>query len=308
MAGSFPTRHENVRENGGRTALGTALQPSISETDSDVDDSDLDNMSLLQKSVGSHGRRWRSALTSHDQATVFSQSETVRETVPHKDRVKRQVRSSETNVTELIGALLSPDERGADEALSEAFERSAGFTSLISETFTVAARRMNDLWLDDQCDFNDVTLAVLRMQRFIRQRDCYPAPSLTAPAILLSSLNGEQHGLGLTIVEAVFREAGWAVETWVAASVEALTERLAQNSFACVGLSYARAPEEAELAGLVASLKANTLDENLSVIVGGAAVLAKPDIFVRAGVDLLVDDAASAPRRALDLIQKSLDR
>jgi methanogenic corrinoid protein MtbC1 len=113
----------------------------------------------------------------------------------------------------------------------------------------------------------------------------YPA-LMTAPArsrerVLLASVEGEEHVVGLRMVAAVLEGAGFEVH-FVGANVPmtALTTALGRHRPRVVGLSNTLALDEGRLAAALEALRA--ADPDVAVMVGGAGCTR-------------VDDAAGSP-------------
>jgi methanogenic corrinoid protein MtbC1 len=98
-------------------------------------------------------------------------------------------------------------------------------------------------WEDDTCSFGDVTLAMIRLQRVLRElTPAFHAEIAPRPEVrraLLVPAPGEQHGMGLRIVAEFLRRAGWQVVCGTPESRQALLDLVRQDWFAMVGLSTA---------------------------------------------------------------------
>lgn len=198
-----------------------------------------------------------------------------------------------------------------------------------------AAHLLGAWWAGDTCNFAEVTLAVGRLHRLVRQlgrhRKVAALPPASSRRVLLMPAPGEQHTLGLAMVEMAFESAGWDVQhggelhpgrvalTLAASSglgaprpapaaLDPCTLRvLRRERFDAVGLSLG---SERLLDGLrrcIADIRRASLNRQVLVMVGGAFFLEHPAALREVGADVLARDAATAPSRALRMLQRRAD-
>ena len=165
-----------------------------------------------------------------------------------------------------------------------------------------AARHLGDLWLADRMSFLDVTRGSAVLQGLVRRH----APAFEAQtggrsngrSILLAPVPGEQHVLGLSMLAAFFRRAGWHVVFEPCIDGRGLLDLAGAQRFHAVGLSAAGAKFARRLPDLAGQLRAVSRVADLRVLAGGAAVLDGSASAADLGVDAIAHDAVEALRLA----------
>ncbi|MEM9696442.1 MAG: hypothetical protein AAGA56_28115 [Myxococcota bacterium] len=122
------------------------------------------------------------------------------------------------------------------DALLERYLDRCGRAWCVSHLVPALAEGLGRCWEGDRCSFIEVTDAAMKIQRWVTcavegQRG--PAQ----PVVLLATLPGEQHDLGLTIVEYQLASVGWLVERYSGCRSDLLAERAAEPDVAAVGFS-----------------------------------------------------------------------
>ncbi|MGF1553818.1 MAG: B12-binding domain-containing protein [Paracoccaceae bacterium] len=158
------------------------------------------------------------------------------------------------------------------------------------------ARGLGRGWEEDTCDFVAVTFATaLLAELMTRLREIDPPRFGRAlgerPSVLLGPVPGEQHGLGVAIVADAFERAGWEVHRTEAPTASGLLAQLAAQSHDALGLSCAADRNLDGLGELIAALRRVSRNPGLGVIVGGPALLRRPEAGTRSGADAVAIDA-----------------
>lgn len=206
-----------------------------------------------------------------------------------------------------LQALLEPEFDASLEHLARLVRSGASVPKLLLELLAPTARRLGDMWSDDRCSFADVTLALARLQQLVRELGSVMPLRATArpgdaPRVMLAPLPGEQHVLGLVMLEETFRAAGWIVWLETGANQRALVQLVSRAGFDVIGLTAAsegfldRAPQ------LIAALRKASRNQNVRVMLGGAAFQADARLPLRLGADATAADAQSALSRAEELV------
>jgi len=208
-----------------------------------------------------------------------------------------------------IERLVGMAARGDSAALSQVIQqkRQSGQTSeqLCLTLLTLIARRLGEWWDDDRCTFVEVTLGMIALHEQLR----ILAPGF-APAhligggrsALMMSAIGSQHSLGIAMVSEFFRAGGWAVVDDPIDSTAALIECVSTQWFGLVAISLGSTDSLAGLATDIAAIRAHSRNREIAIMLGGPALLARPDIATAAGADATAPDAAEALRRAESLV------
>jgi methanogenic corrinoid protein MtbC1 len=181
----------------------------------------------------------------------------------------------------------------------------AVFLDLLGPT----AARLGTFWEDDICSFGDVTLGMLQLHRMLN--DLIPAfhaeiaPRPETRRALLVPAPGEQHGLGLKIVAAFMRRAGWSVWCGAPESRQALVDMVRHDWFALVGLSTACETHLDSLKTAIRLIRRASRNPAVGIMVGGPVFIDHPDLAAAVGADATAVDGRHAAQQAetvLDLM------
>jgi MerR family transcriptional regulator, light-induced transcriptional regulator len=111
-----------------------------------------------------------------------------------------------------VGALLEPGDPHAVEALLLSERARTGAWHQVAETAGQALHALGSLWSAGAVTILEEHLASERLARALaRVGEAIPVAP-TAPRALLMCAEGDDHALGLALVELVLREAGWATD------------------------------------------------------------------------------------------------
>jgi methanogenic corrinoid protein MtbC1 len=203
--------------------------------------------------------------------------------------------------------LLRGDIDAARDAVSAMRREGMSLSSVFVELFTPSARYLGELWVEDICDFTDVTLALSHMQQMLRE--LAPEFSQRAPRVanmprraLLLSAPGDDHGFGIQIVREFFRRAGWEV-TGDPSSYDALLRCTRLERFNVVGLSVTNDASPDGLAAIIGAIRKGAANPDVKVVVGGRFFLEHPEFVKQVGADATAPDG----RRAVPRISSLLD-
>ena len=160
------------------------------------------------------------------------------------------------------------------------------------------------LWEQDLCTFVDVTLGVGRLQTLVSGlRTEQPEVLDLRRSVLLTGAPGEQHTLGLAIVEHFMRDAGWEVTSRPASTAGELRALLKREWFAVIGLALSNELQIEALAEVIRAVRQWSCNDQIGVIVGGPIFLLRPELTAYVGADA---SAVDGPTAVL-LAQKLLD-
>ena len=186
-------------------------------------------------------------------------------------------------------------------------DRGVPIASVYLDLLAPAARTLGDFWDNDICDFVDVTMGMWRLQQVIHELgNRAPCPSARTRAdrrVLFTVPPGDQHSLGLVMIEDFFRRAGW--RTWSAAdaALPELCAVVARQWFELIGVTVSTGEHLDHLPGLVSDLRAASQNPAVGIMVGGRVFTAHPELALKVGADGTAADAA----RALLLAERLVD-
>ncbi|MCP2671218.1 cobalamin B12-binding domain-containing protein [Maricaulaceae bacterium EIL42A08] len=180
---------------------------------------------------------------------------------------------------------------------------------LLLRLLAPAARRLGKLWEEDDMEFTDVTIGLMKLHRVV-QRINEDAPldraaSGSAPRVLLAPALGEQHLLGVLMVGEFFSRAGWNVRCEPHKTAKHLISCVSEAHFDVVGLSASTQNAVDSLSGEIRDLRAASLNPDVFVLVGGPPFNDDVTLARRIGADATAFDGLRAVVTAEKLIHSS---
>jgi len=133
--------------------------------------------------------------------------------------------------------VLNGDSAGALAYLSDLRTRGASWQRLCGEVLGPAARRLGTLWQEDLGEFEQVSLALWRLQQLAGTALVHAGRDSASPRALLLPAPGEEHTVGLGVLAESLRRARWAVWGAAAGSIESVCAEVASGRFDVVALS-----------------------------------------------------------------------
>ncbi len=179
---------------------------------------------------------------------------------------------------------------------------------LFLNLFTQTARRLGVMWQEDDCNFANITIGMVRlsnvMQLVSHAFEAEATPVRSGPCALLVQAPGEQHGFGIAMVASFFRRAGWNVQSDPILDANALVSCVEQDWFSLVGLSVACINRLDKLADLIRDIRAASRNRAIGVMVGGSAFIEHPHRAEMVGADCTATDARLAVAQANALVSR----
>lgn len=212
----------------------------------------------------------------------------------------RQTEASHTTAQDVEALAEMALETDAGEvADSLAARRSAGapLESIYLDLVAPAARLLGAWWDDDRCSFTDVTLGLCRLQQAVRELGegrIWRGGGDKAPRALFAPAPGEQHVLGLTMIEELFRKAGWRTDCAPVSSPDEVVRRVGSAWCDLVGFTLSTADRADALRALATRIRAASLNADIRIIAGGGGVAGLDDPAARLGVDAVAQDGRCA--------------
>jgi MerR family transcriptional regulator, light-induced transcriptional regulator len=181
--------------------------------------------------------------------------------------------------------------------------------ALFLDLLAPAAARLGRWWEEDAVSFCDVTLALARLQECVRtlaaRRRIPQGPGQGAPTILLAPAPGEQHMLGLAILEEMFAESGWRTHVEPTSTFSLLNDWAADTWIDVLGLSVACYVRLDALSPLLRSVRRSSLNPQMRIMLGGHAVNARPQVALQLGADAIAACGRSAMQEAARLVEET---
>lgn len=212
-------------------------------------------------------------------------------------------------------ALLDRSPDAAAALLAAHCERGVPLETLYLGLFAATARLLGEWWESDQCNFSQVTLCLSRLQSFLHGL----SPSFHAQSgstqmhrsgerrIFMTTLPGQQHTFGLSILSEFFRRDGWVVLSIPAPEPGLTQASLSTHWFDVLALSGSADSEIEDLGKTIKAARRTSQNPRLSIIVGGPLFLRQPDLAAALGADGVSNDANEALALARSLFQAQRD-
>ncbi len=169
-----------------------------------------------------------------------------------------------------------------------------------------AANHLGYLWIEDLCDFTDVTIALGRLQHLLQELSPAFGTEVEFPAnarrALLVPAPGEQHTFGLSMVAEFFMHAGWEVAGSQGAYRDEAVDMVRREWFDVIGFSVGSEARLDWLTSCIASVRQMSRNKDIGVLVGGPVFALNPEYVALVGADATSSDGKQAPLAAESLI------
>jgi methanogenic corrinoid protein MtbC1 len=199
-------------------------------------------------------------------------------------------------------------DREADTHAAIAAKRRAGMSveALYLDLFSPCARVLGDMWLDDECDFSTVTVALGRLQRLLRELSPTFGTEVEYPTngrrALFAQPPEEQHSFGLSMVAEFFRREGWDVVGVVGGASDDPALCVSKEWADVVGFSIGSEARLDWLRKRIQAVRQASRNPDVVIMVGGPIFSLNPGWVAEVGADSTAQDARDAPRVAARLL------
>lgn len=209
-------------------------------------------------------------------------------------------RRYDTALANFCAQVIKPATRAS--ALRELMRREipADQPEIVSVLFIeAAARLLGRKWVDDDCNFVDVTIGTTRIQEIIRllSFEFRNKPSHRwTPFVVITTPLGEQHTLAQHILGLLLDSMGWSSQILDGKDAQGsgLRSALKRADIICIGWGNQRLKKEFK--DLITTARAVTPGLRTPIVVGGVAALDSVDFLVSLGIDCVCDSVYSASR------------
>jgi methanogenic corrinoid protein MtbC1 len=173
-----------------------------------------------------------------------------------------------------------------------------GRDEAVLDLLAATARRLGQLWVEDEVDFATVTIGVCRLQTVLhRLSDAHAQlnpPQAGFGSVLLASCPGDQHDFGVLLVAEFMRRAGIEVSLKPSALPADIVRAVAMDSFQIAGLSLSREAMIPQLESLIVSIRQKSRNPGIKIMVGGRVFLDQPELAKAVGADFRAVDGRDA--------------
>ena len=216
---------------------------------------------------------------------------------------------SRNEVVAFTQALLSQDVTTATAIVDEFRHIGTSMEAIYLDLLAASARYLGELWESDERTFTEVTLCSWRIQSMLY--DLSPSfqsnaksqiPNSLERRILIATLPGYQHTLGVSMLSEFFRRESWVVLAIPSPQTNEIQDSLSSNWFDVLALSASTDGEIAALAQTIKAARKTSRNPKLAIMIGGPLLQRQPELAQLLGADGVADDANSAITLATKLV------
>jgi methanogenic corrinoid protein MtbC1 len=217
---------------------------------------------------------------------------------------------TEPDVDSFVAAVRSPDDARATQFIRDVLAEGASIEAVYLDLLAPSARRLGEMWDQDECDFVEVTVSLGRMQRMLRDLSQVFLADATRSEpvgnVLLTCIPGEQHTLGIIMVGEFLLRDGWRVLVGAPWSESDLLTMVGTEWYDVIGFSVGSESRLPLLKRDIRRLKSASRNPHLQFMVGGQVFSDDPTLVEQVGANAFAASAREAPqvaRRLLDAVQ-----
>lgn len=208
-------------------------------------------------------------------------------------------------VDEFVHLILAHDANVANEYVSALRAEGVPLSAIYLDLLAPAARRLGEMWEEDECTFTDVTIGVCRLHEVLLEFSrCFDdrgaATSANGMNALMVPALGEQHTFGLFVVVEFLRRGGWNCWSGTPVSLRDFRRLLQARNFDAVGISVSADRNIDTAAEQIAEIRRHATGD-VAVVVGGRPFVANPGLARDIGADGTANDGHGAVQQITDL-------
>jgi hypothetical protein len=225
--------------------------------------------------------------------------------------------TSGDEVARFAELVLGAESHRAAELVQAYRERGVPLETIYLELLVPSARHLRHLWMNDEWDFANVTLALWRLQQLLRDFSpafCADASFKSAGlSALLTPAPGEKHDIGhmmfgLVLAGEFFRRDGWT--TWIEPdpTSAAFLETIRTQWFDVVEFFAGSDKKLDDLAANIRTVRRESSNRNVGVMVCGPAFTERPELVLLVGGDAVVSDFSQETLQAQNVVNLLTDQ
>jgi methanogenic corrinoid protein MtbC1 len=202
------------------------------------------------------------------------------------------------DVEEFVRLLLRHDAVVACEYVKTLRRKGMPLGTIYLDLLGPAARRLGEMWEQDECSFTDVTIGVCRMHQVLLDFSRCFEPLENAADIgkraLIVPAPGEQHTFGLFLVVEFLRRAGWHCWTGTPATMKDLNSLAGEQRFDAIGLSIGAERNIEQLDEKILRVRERSVNPDVKIILGGNMFSGQDELAREHGADATAEDGRDA--------------
>jgi MerR family transcriptional regulator, light-induced transcriptional regulator len=212
-------------------------------------------------------------------------------------------------VAELTQLVLQEDARVSVDYVKEFHASGTSLEDIYLMLLTPVARKLGQMWEDDESSFTEVTIALWRIKQLMYDLSPlfqqYAENGKKGSSIMLVPLPGSQHNLGLFMVSEFFAKAGWRIWGELAATEEEIVFMAGNEWFDIVGLSASVREQFPQLQELIQRIRASSKNPKVGIIIGSPVFNQFPELVDTLGADMVGIDAEDALEKATFYVERA---
>jgi len=214
------------------------------------------------------------------------------------------------DVSDFVQLVLHSADLQIHDCISDIRQKGMSVEMVYLDLLAPSAKCMGDLWMDDRCDFTEVTVGLGRLQLLLQELGPAFGGEVKFPAnarrVLLMPAPGDHHTFGLSMVAEFFGRSGWEVASGNVTSPTNAVDMARAEWFDVIGFSVGNETRLDWLKDCITTVRQVSRNKNVGVMVGGPVFLENPELVQTVGADCTAVDAKDAPIQAEILIGQSV--
>ncbi len=206
--------------------------------------------------------------------------------------------SDVVDIDEFVLLLIRHDATVASRYIDELRSAGTPLQAIYLDVLAPAARRLGQMWENDECSFTDVTVGMCRMNQvlldFSRCFGPHAMRSEGSRTALIVPVPGEQHTFGLIMVIDFLRRAGWNCWSGTPRTSQDLIDLIQEQYFDVVGLSVSGDDTLDAVSKEIDRIRRRSHNRETIVMVGGGIVAERPELAESLGADVIASDGPAA--------------
>src|ERR1700759_3834556 len=213
--------------------------------------------------------------------------------------------------------VLGADNNRAADIVQGWRDRGIDLETIYIDLLVPAARHLRSLWMNDERDFANVTLALWRLPQLLRDFSpafCADVAVRTAGLrALLTPGPGDKHDIGhmmfgLVLAGEFFRRDGW--DTWIEpdCTAAAFIDTIRAQLFAVVEFFAGGDKKLDVLASNIRMVRRESSNPDIGVMVCGPAFTERPELVLLVGGDAVVADFSQEALQARSVVNLLTER
>lgn len=202
------------------------------------------------------------------------------------------------SVEEFVQIVLAHDASVAGKYVTTLRSEGLPLPAIYLDLLAPAARRLGEMWEEDECSFTDVTIGVCRMNQVLLEFSrCFDASESTVDSgrnALVLPVPGEQHTFGILMVMEFLRRGGWHCFTGAPSNAHEFQRLVRSQDFEVIGLSVSADRHVDTAKKLIADIRRGPRNSASVIMAGGRVFLDQPELAGEIGADAMATDGREA--------------